>query len=164
METESFENKEVAAVLNHDFISIKVDREEHPDVDRVYIAFVHATTGSGGWPMSVWLTPEWKPFFGGTCFPPTSRSGRPGFTEILKKIAWLWTDDPRNLVESAETLTERLRRSRETELAGENGPDAVVAGPETLAQGVDQFAQAFDATYGGFGLRGGDDRTSDSKI
>ena len=151
METESFENEEVASVLNHDFVSIKVDREERPDVDRVYMAFVQTTTGSGGLPMSVWLTPELKPFFGGTYFPPTSRSGRPGFTEILKKIARLWTDDPQKLVESAETLTDRLRVSRETELAGENGPDAVVAGPETLAQGVDQFAQAFDATHGGFG-------------
>ena len=78
MEHESFENAAVAAVLNEHFVSIKVDREERPDVDRVYMTFVQATTGSGGWPMSVWLTPELKPFYGGTYFPPTSQWGRPG--------------------------------------------------------------------------------------
>ena len=83
MEHESFENDAVAAVLNEHFVSIKVDREERPDVDRVYMTFVQATTGSGGWPMSVWLTPELKPFYGGTYFPPTSRWGRPGFVDIL---------------------------------------------------------------------------------
>ena len=78
MEHESFENDAVAAVLNEHFVSIKVDREERPDVDRVYMTFVQATTGSGGWPMSVWLTPDLKPFYGGTYFPPSSQWGRPG--------------------------------------------------------------------------------------
>ena len=90
MEHESFENDAVAAVLNEHFVSIKVDREERPDVDRVYMTFVQATTGSGGWPMSVWLTPELKPFYGGTYFPPTSRWGRPGFVDILAEIARVW--------------------------------------------------------------------------
>ena len=85
MEHESFENPAIADVLNRDFVSIKVDREERPDVDRVYMTFVQATTGSGGWPMSVWLTPELKPFYGGTYFPPSSRWGRPGFVEILRR-------------------------------------------------------------------------------
>src|SRR5215471_2014115 len=79
MAHESFENDAVAAVLNEWFVPIKVDREERPDVDRVYMTFVQATTGSGGWPMSVWLTPDLKPFYGGTYFPPSSRWGRPGF-------------------------------------------------------------------------------------
>ena len=90
MEHESFENDEVAAVLNEHFVSIKVDREERPDVDRVYMTFVQATTGSGGWPMSVWLTPDLKPFYGGTYFPPASRWGRPGFVDILGEIARVW--------------------------------------------------------------------------
>ena len=77
-------------MLNEHFVSIKVDREERPDVDRVYMTFVQATTGSGGWPMSVWLTPELKPFYGGTYFPPSSKWGRPGFVEILQEIARVW--------------------------------------------------------------------------
>ena len=87
MEHESFENPEVAAVLNREFVAIKVDREERPDVDRVYMAFVQATTGAGGWPMSVWLTPALQPFYGGTYFPPTSRWQRPGFVDVLLEIA-----------------------------------------------------------------------------
>ena len=83
MAHESFENEKTASILNEHFVSIKVDREERPDVDRVYMTFVQATTGSGGWPLSVWLTPELKPFFGGTYFPPEDRHGRKGFPEIL---------------------------------------------------------------------------------
>ena len=85
MEHESFESQPIAEALNRDFVSIKVDREERPDVDRVYMSFVQATTGSGGWPMSVFLTPDLKPFFGGTYFPPTSRWGRPGFADLLAR-------------------------------------------------------------------------------
>ena len=103
MEHESFENESVAAVLNEHFVSIKVDREERPDVDRVYMTFVQATTGSGGWPMSVWLTPELKPFYGGTYFPPSSRWGRPGFVEIL------WLSRRGDLAEAAGNLFAMLR-------------------------------------------------------
>src|SRR6185503_7942209 len=92
MEHESFESAEVAEALNAGFVSIKVDREERPDVDRVYMAFVQATTGSGGWPMSVWLTPSLEPFYGGTYFPPTSRWGRPGFVEILQGLQRAWQE------------------------------------------------------------------------
>src|SRR5213593_808563 len=109
MEHESFESPAVAAVLNEHFVSIKVDREERPDVDRVYMTFVQATTGSGGWPMSVWLTPDLKPFYGGTYFPPTSKWGRPGFVDILQEIARVWRADRAKVTESAEALTERLR-------------------------------------------------------
>src|SRR5271169_5866225 len=105
MEHESFENQVVAGVLNQHFISIKVDREERPDVDRVYMTFVQATTGSGGWPMSVWLTPELKPFYGGTYFPPASRWGRPGFVDILQEIGRVWTADRDKVLQSAEAMT-----------------------------------------------------------
>src|SRR5438034_1896059 len=109
MEHESFENADVAAVLNEHFVSIKVDREERPDVDRVYMTFVQATTGSGGWPMSVWLTPELKPFYGGTYFPPSSRWGRPGFLDILREVARVWAAERDKVRQSAEALTNQLR-------------------------------------------------------
>ena len=95
MERESFEDEATAELLNGDFISIKVDREERPDVDRLYMAFVQATTGSGGWPMSVFLTPSLEPFFGGTYFPPDSRYGRPGFPQLLEYLAGKWKFDDR---------------------------------------------------------------------
>src|SRR3954462_12887641 len=104
MEHESFVAPEIAARLNRDFNSIKVDREERPDVDRVYMAFVQATTGSGGWPMSVWLTPALKPFYGGPYFPPSSKWGRPGFIEILQEIARVWNADRDKVLESAESI------------------------------------------------------------
>src|SRR5579863_10120590 len=90
MERESFENEEIAAVMNQYFVCIKVDREERPDIDKVYMTAVQATTGSGGWPMSVWLTPELKPFFCGTYYPPQNRFGHPGFASILTQIADAW--------------------------------------------------------------------------
>ena len=93
MERESFEDAATAEVLNAHFIAIKVDREERPDVDHVYMSFVQATTGAGGWPMSVWLTPDLAPFFGGTYFPPESRWGRPGFIDVLTEIARRWRDE-----------------------------------------------------------------------
>src|SRR5580693_3880242 len=109
MEHESFENDDVAKALNDHYVSIKVDREERPDVDRVYMTFVQAVTGSGGWPMSVWLTPGLKPFYGGTYFPPSSRWGRPGFVDILRQIAQAWHTDRAKVHGSAEALTEQLR-------------------------------------------------------
>src|SRR5256884_8431318 len=93
MEHESFENETIAGVLNASFVAVKVDREERPDVDRVYMTFVQSTTGSGGWPMSVFLTPQLKPVFGGTYFPPTSRWGRPGFLDLLHELSRAWKDD-----------------------------------------------------------------------
>jgi uncharacterized protein YyaL (SSP411 family) len=91
MERESFENESIARLMNESFIPVKVDREERPDVDRVYMTFVQATTGSGGWPMSVWLTPELQPFAGGTYFPPEDSYGRPGFPTVLQKLAEVWS-------------------------------------------------------------------------
>ena len=84
-----------AEIMNREFVNIKVDREERPDVDRVYMTFVQATTGGGGWPMSVWLTPDLKPFVGGTYFPPEDRYGQPGFPKVLQRIAAAWKAEPR---------------------------------------------------------------------
>ena len=109
MEHESFESREIADALNDDFVSIKVDREERPDVDRVYMSFVQSTTGSGGWPMTVLLTPELKPFFGGTYFPPQSKWGRPGFIDLLGEIARVWKHDRARVDFAAAELFDRLK-------------------------------------------------------
>ena len=109
MEHESFENASLAELLNQHFVSIKVDREERPDVDRVYMTFVQATTGSGGWPMSVWLTPSLQPFYGGTYFPPTGRWGKPGFADVLEEIARVWREERDKVTQSAANIVERLR-------------------------------------------------------
>ena len=145
MEHESFESPAVSAVLNEHFVSIKVDREERPDVDRVYMTFVQATTGSGGWPMSVWLTPDLKPFYGGTYFPPTSRWGRPGFVEILQEVARVWRTEPDKVRESAEALTAQLRSVEQSVASGE------IPGADALERTVRQFRQSFDPRRGGFG-------------
>src|SRR5687767_5415548 len=147
MEHESFEKKDIAEVLNRDFISIKVDREERPDVDRVYMAFVQATTGSGGWPMSVWLTPDLRPFYGGTYFPPQTQWGRPGFRDVLLEIARAWREERPQLLQSANEITQRLAEmaageGRET--SGRTGP-----GDEALALTVRQFKGSFDSRRGG---------------
>src|SRR5229473_7800383 len=145
MAHESFESEEVAGIMNREFVNIKVDREERPDVDRVYMTFVQATTGSGGWPMSVWLTPDLKPFYGGTYFPPAGRAGRPGFTDILQEIARVWAAERGKVLESAESLTARLRG-----LERASGTSRV-PGPGALERSVRQFHEAFDARNGGFG-------------
>jgi hypothetical protein len=145
MEHESFENADIASVLNDHFVSIKLDREERPDVDRVYMTFVQATTGSGGWPMSVWLTPELKPFYGGTYFPPSSKWGRPGFVDILGEIARVWKAERGKVVQSADALTAQLRGIEKA------APVWTVPGPEALTRTVEQFRQSFDARRGGFG-------------
>ena len=154
MEHESFEHAGIAALLNEHFVSIKVDREERPDVDRVYMAFVQATTGSGGWPMSVWLTPELKPFFGGTYFPPDSRWGRAGFPDVLREVAARWTSSRGELAQSADALLERLRGMQAPSagtVAGSSGSAAAIAGVDALTAGVQQFASSFDTRHGGFG-------------
>src|SRR5690242_21072967 len=109
MERESFENEQTAAIMNKYFVSIKVDREERPDVDRIYMSYVQATTGGGGWPMSVWLTPELKPFVGGTYFPPEDRYGRAGFKRILEQIAQAWQRDRDKIVESSVDVIRQLQ-------------------------------------------------------
>ena len=149
MEHESFESQPIAEALNQDFVSIKVDREERPDVDRVYMSFVQATTGSGGWPMSVFLTPDLKPFYGGTYFPPTSRWGRPGFADLLAELARVWREDPAKVHEAAAELLDRLKSVTGTD--GKSRASATVAGVDALDVGIEQFQMAFDRRHGGFG-------------
>jgi uncharacterized protein YyaL (SSP411 family) len=149
MEHESFENAEIAGLLNQDFVSIKVDREERPDVDRVYMSFVQATTGAGGWPMSVFLTPDLKPFFGGTYFPPASKWGRPGFSDLLGELARVWKHDRPRVEQAAEELLGRLKLVTGT---GERSrSDNAIAGADALDLGIEQFQMAFDRRRGGFG-------------
>jgi uncharacterized protein len=149
MEHESFENPEIAALLNAGFVSVKVDREERPDVDRVYMSFVQSTTGSGGWPMTVFLTPELKPFFGGTYFPPASRWGRPGFADLLNELSRVWTHDRPRVEQAAGELLERLKRV--TGADGRSGAENQVAGEDALEEAVAQSRRAFDSRRGGFG-------------
>jgi uncharacterized protein YyaL (SSP411 family) len=145
MERESFENDVIADLLNRRFVSIKVDREERPDIDRAYMLFVQATTGSGGWPMSVFLTPELKPFFGGTYFPPERRWGQPGFAEVLERVAEAWAADHDSIVESSADIVEQLKRHSET-AARPGVPDATL-----LDGGFYAFRRSFDPKRGGFG-------------
>jgi len=114
MEHECFENEEIANIMNKYFINIKVDREERPDVDRVYMNFITSLVG-GGWPMSVFLTPDLKPFYGGTYFPPNDdyRYGRPGFPTILKKLKELWAKDEKSLIENGNDIIRQLKEHEE---------------------------------------------------
>ena len=145
MEHESFEDQTVAAILNQYFVPVKVDREERPDVDRVYMLFVQASTGSGGWPMSVWLTPERKPFFGGTYFPPDNRFGRPGFRSILENLARAWREDRARVEDSGARVVEQLK-----EYAAQ-GPGSGEAGQAALDSAFHGFRRMFDSRLGGFG-------------
>jgi len=110
MAHESFEDAAVAEVLNRNFVPVKVDREERPDLDRVYMTYVQQTTGHGGWPMSVWLTPEGKPFYGGTYFPKEDRLGRPGFITLLNTITGHWQAQREKIEAGAEEVVQALRR------------------------------------------------------
>ncbi len=145
MEHESFENERVAEALNRDFVAIKVDREERPDVDDVYMAAVQAMTGSGGWPLSLFLTPEGRPFYGGTYFPPEDRWGRPGFRTVLASISKAWKEQPERLEESAGEMLRHL----EAMARGLPGGESV--GAEALARAVREIRADFDAEHGGFG-------------
>ena len=111
MERESFEDEATAKVMNEHFICIKLDREERPDVDKIYMTFVQATTGGGGWPLNVWLTPELKPFYGGTYYPPVSKFGRPSFTDVLTQIGEAWKTQRKEIVESATDISQRIGES-----------------------------------------------------
>ena len=112
MERESFEKQEIANLLNADFISIKVDREERPDIDQIYMTFVQASTGHGGWPLNVFLTPDLEPIFGGTYFagPDAATIGRPGFVQVLEKIKTLWEDDGDRARASGKSIIDQLRK------------------------------------------------------
>lgn len=146
MERESFENDETARVMNEHFINVKVDREERPDVDLTYMAFVQATTGRGGWPMNVWLTPNLKPFLGGTYFPPEDREGRIGFPRVLNRVAELWATKRDELLEQGERVVNLLREQAE---------EAPLSEGEVPLESVfdiaaEQLKESFDTHFGGF--------------
>lgn len=144
MEHESFADPEIARRLNESFVCIKVDREERPDIDRVYMTFLQASTGGGGWPMSVWLTPDLKPFFGGTYFPPEDRSGLPGMKTLIARIAALWADRREQVLLQSDRMLAALRH------------DTRIAGTEDLPvtalrrRGLARLEENFDAENGGF--------------
>ena len=169
MARESFENVAIAAQLNRDFIPVKLDREERPDVDRVYMTYVQARTGSGGWPLNVFLTPDLKPFFGGTYFPPEDRQGRRGFPGLLAAVAGAWRDKRTDLVAEADRVLASLRdhyTHRAASVADSGGPgpapaatSATPASPAPLHEaagdaferGFAHLYESFDASHGGFG-------------
>jgi uncharacterized protein len=146
MERESFENDAVAQFLNQHFVSIKLDREERPDVDKIYMTFVQATTGQGGWPLTVFVTPELKPFFGGTYFPPADAPGRPGFLHLLQQVHQLWQERRADVAGSAEDLHSRLQQ---VSLA--SSPSPVLLTREILKRAGELLKSGFDPRHGGFG-------------
>jgi uncharacterized protein YyaL (SSP411 family) len=174
MAHECFENTAIAAQLNRDFVAIKLDREERPDVDRVYMTYVQARTGSGGWPLNVWLTPDLKPFFGGTYFPPDERHGRQSFPGLLDAIAGAWRDQRPALLGEAERVVASLRqhyKNRAASVADSGGPGSVSAesvasagappaaalpplheaAGDAFERGFMHLYESFDAEKGGFG-------------
>jgi len=146
MERESFEDEKIGAFLREHFISIKLDREERPDVDKIYMTFVQSTTGSGGWPLNVFLTPDHKPFFGGTYFPPDDRYGRGSFISVLKQVADVWRERHGEVAASAAEIHTRLElataRAAKTDL---------VLTADTLQRAGTTFKEAYDPRHGGFG-------------
>src|SRR3984893_5103957 len=146
MAHESFEDEEVAAIMNREFVNIKVDRDERPDVDRVYMTFVQATTGGGGWPMSVWLTPDLKPFVGGTYFPPEDRYGQPGFKKVLERVAQAWKQNHEKIAEQGKKIISALQEAQRTPPDSSGEIDI-----HLLEKAYEQFSSTFDAKEGGFG-------------
>jgi uncharacterized protein len=143
MERESYSDPQIAAIVNRDFVAIKVDREERPDVDEVYTRYLEATTGSAGWPMNVFLTPDLKPFFGGTYFPPVNRGPLPGLPEVLKKVATAWQRDHDEVLGTAAKLAQQLSAS--------SGGSFARVEPSALAVAYGQMRSDYDRTDGGFG-------------
>lgn len=143
MAHESFENNKTAEILNKHFVSIKVDREERPDIDSVYMSVCQAYTGNGGWPMSIFMTWDKKPFFAGTYFPPKSRYGMPSFSELLKTIANKWNSNKEDLLVSAEEIIKYLKNTQFNE--------GLQTSNQLIQQAVQMFEHTFDSTHGGFG-------------
>ena len=151
MAHESFEDDATAQVMNDSFVPVKVDREERPDVDEIYMAFVQATTGAGGWPLTVFVAPDRTPFFGGTYFPPEDRWGRPGFSRILAAIAAAWRDRSRRaeLLQGGMRLLDRLRQA--AELPGHLAARGTLITSEPVSRAARQFLDSYDRAHGGFG-------------
>ncbi|MBI1783835.1 thioredoxin domain-containing protein [Candidatus Sumerlaeota bacterium] len=147
MERESFENDEIAKILNDNFVSIKVDREERPDLDDIYMQAVQMMTGSGGWPMSVFLTPDLRPFFGGTYFPPGDRGQMIGFRRLLMTLAEMYKREPEKIADTAKQMMDALHET-EKEVGAEAGKQV---GLPVLDQAAHELGRRFDPVYGGFG-------------
>ncbi len=145
MEHESFENPNIASTMNDRFVNIKVDREERPDLDSLYMSAVQALTGHGGWPLNVFLTPDGTPFYGGTYFPPDDRMGMPGFPKVLEAVSAAYRERREEVEENAQQIRELLQRAT-TELPA---PDEL--SPELLSEAAEQLALSYDARNGGFG-------------
>lgn len=145
MEHESFENEQIAALMNQHFVNIKVDREERPDLDQIYMTAVQLMTGRGGWPMSVFLTPELKPFYGGTYWPPVASRGMPGFGDILSGVQDAWVERPDEVESSAERLTAAIRNDSRTAI-----PPAPLS-VELLKKATAYLYERADRRLGGFG-------------
>lgn len=145
MEHESFENDEIARVMNDHFVCVKVDREERPDVDQIYMTAVQMMTGRGGWPMSVFMTPDGKPFYGGTYWPPTSRMGMPGFKEILERVASAYGDRRDDVLKSSKNLTEAITAAQQRDFGGAK------LSSETIENAVAEILSSADRKHGGFG-------------
>ena len=149
MAHESFEDDQVAAILNEHFVSVKVDREERPDLDQIYMAAVQAVTGGGGWPMSVFLTPEGLPFYGGTYFPPTPRYGMPSFTQVLHAIVDAWQNRRDELVTSGQKLVAAIQRQGQADAAPTSRHGDL--SQDTLYSAFRALQQSFDTVNGGWG-------------
>lgn len=147
MEEESFDNPEIAAIMNQWFVNVKVDREERPDVDRMYLAATVELTGTGGWPMTLFLTPEGKPFYAGTYFPPQARYGKPGLTELLEAIHRAWSEDRSTLLIQADKAITNLA-SQQQRRTGQSTAELSTA---PFAKIFEQLSQRFDPEWGGFG-------------
>jgi uncharacterized protein YyaL (SSP411 family) len=145
MAHESFEDEEVAGLLNDSFVSIKVDREERPDIDQIYMSVCQALTGQGGWPLTVFMTPEGKPFFAGTYFPKSGRMGMPGFTELLARISRLWQSERERLLQDSEKIRQAIQKEGVLDAAGPVLDEGI------LRKAHGQFLKAFDPVWGGFG-------------
>ncbi len=146
MERESFEDEKIGAFLREHFISIKLDREERPDVDKIYMTFVQSTTGSGGWPLNIFLTPDRRPFFGGTYFPPDNRYGRGSFISVLQQIADVWRERHGDVAASADEIHTRL----ELAIASAAKTNLVLTA-DTVQRAGKTFKEAYDPRHGGFG-------------
>ncbi len=146
MAHESFEDSEIARILNENFVNIKVDREERPDLDGIYMEAVVSLTGQGGWPMSLFLTPDGRPFYGGTYFPPTARYGMPSFKEVLLGIANIWKEDRANVLDVAGQITQRLQQSAQWEAQAAGQISA-----QNLQQAAQQLIRSYDWRDGGWG-------------
>jgi uncharacterized protein YyaL (SSP411 family) len=147
MEEETFESVEAARYLNAHFIAIKVDREARPDIDEIYMTALRTMNQRGGWPLNVWLTPDAKPFYGGTYFPPEDRSGRPAFVSVLRQIQLVYSEQPHRVQRSADSLTNALR----AELEGQAAATSQTLEPAVLTGAVAAYAQRVDRSWGGIG-------------